>query len=248
VITQLLDTGEIAPTTPRAERAQAERPGAERRLSLSDEVRLCYAPLLQVLSQTGSDTGPRLLGVTSCRSGEGASTVAAHLAMAAATGGERRVLLVDAHFSRPCVPRIFAVRGRPGLAEAIEEGRRWAELLQSSGDPRLSLLVAGRPSGNASRVYEAAALPGMLEELSADFDLVVVDLPALASYAAALRLGALLDGIVLVVEAERVHRDVARNAVRQLQQGGAHPVGVVLNKWRQHVPDWFYRIASQLRM
>ena len=207
------------------------------------DVRRYYETLLGRLPWPAAGSGRplRTLGVTSCQSGEGVSTVAAHLALAAAGMGESQVLLADANFARPCVPRIFGVRGRPGLAELLRDHCTLPEVLQPSPAPNLKLLAAGKPAAGIARTYDAAGLPGLLKELAADFELVVVDLPAAGQAAAALRLARLLDGVLLVVEAERVHREFARRVCGLLRRAGARPVGVALNKWRQRVPDWLDR-------
>ncbi len=218
-------------------RAETGRPHG-----LQADVRRYYETLLCRLPWPAAGSGRplRTLGVTSCHSGEGVSTVAAHLALAAAGMGEPQVLLVDANFARPCVPRIFGIRGRPGLAELLHDHCTLPEVLQPSPAANLQLLPAGKPATGISRTYAAAGLPGLLKELAADFELVVVDLPA-ASQAPGLRLARLLDGVLLVVEAERVQREFARRVCGLLRRAGARPVGVALNKWRQRVPDWLHR-------
>jgi len=57
----------------------------------------------------GSSRSLRTLGVTSCTGGEGVSTVAAHLAAAAAAWGTYSVLLVDANLLGPSVHETFQV-------------------------------------------------------------------------------------------------------------------------------------------
>jgi len=209
----------------------------QRRPCLQREVCSRYETLLHRLSWP-SDGSLRTLGITSCRSGEGVSTIAAHLAVTAASLGDRRILLVDANFTRPYLPRIFSARSRPGLAEILRDGQDLSEVLQPSTAANLSLLAAGRANDGAAHVYNPAGLPGFIKELAKDHDLVVVDLPAVSCSNAAIRLAGMLDGVLLVVEACQVRREVARQAADLLVRAGSRPLGVVLNKWRRHVPDW----------
>jgi len=213
-------------------------------LRVRRELRQQYEALLHRLPwpAIGSTRAPKTLGLSSCQSGEGVSTVAAHLALTAAAMADCRVVLVDANFARPCLPRIFGVRGRPGLAEVLEKAHDLAEVLQVAAADNLSLLAAGQPADRRSGIYAAPAWEGLLKELAADFDLVLVDLPAVAESGGALRLGGRLDGVLLVVEAGRVRRDSARRVGEQLVRAGARPLGTILNKWRQDVPAWLSRI------
>src|SRR5437763_2361808 len=88
-----------------------------------DELREHYRVLLQRLGWPGGgppDT-PRALGVTSCRRGEGVSTVAACLAATAAASGQGPVLLVDADLARPAAHSLLGVSPAPGLSEALAD-------------------------------------------------------------------------------------------------------------------------------
>jgi len=172
----------------------------------------------------------RTLGVTSSCRGEGVSTVAAQLAMTAASCGKYRVLLVDANMEHPMVPRILGVSPEPGLAESLSDGDSMPIRIQPSAVANLSVLAAGKVNGSALWQYESAGLARVVGELREDFDLVVFDMPAAGERDSAIRLAGLLDGVVLVVEAERASRDLTRRAAALLTQGNARLLGAVLNK------------------
>ena len=74
--------------------------------------------------------------------------------------------------------------------------------------------------GNPDHVYDSPALAAFVEELKSDFDLIVFDLPPCGDAHAPLRLAEQFDGVLLVVEAERVRQQAARR-VRELL---SHPV------------------------
>jgi Mrp family chromosome partitioning ATPase len=60
-----------------------------------------------------------LLGVTSPRRGDGASTVAVQLAVAAARSNVGSVLLVDADLTRPSLQRVFKLPAQPGFSDVL---------------------------------------------------------------------------------------------------------------------------------
>ena len=70
---------------------------------------------------------------------------------------------------------------------------------------------------------------------------MVFDMPAAGRLGFLVRLASLVDGVLLVVEAERVRWEVARRPIEQLTRANVHLLGAVLNKRRQHVPNWLYR-------
>lgn len=212
------------------------------KLELSAAVRdYCEGLLCRLLwSEGASSQAVQAIGITSCQSGEGVSTVAAQLAVAAATSGGLRVLLVDANDQRPSVHQTFGVPAEPGWSDVLRDPSKASLAIQPSGAERLSLLTAG-DRNNRMWPTENTDLPDVLKTFKADFPLIIFDLPAVGQTSAALRLAGLLDGILLVVEAERVRYEVARRVRETLARSNARLFGAVLNKRRQYVPNWLYR-------
>jgi Mrp family chromosome partitioning ATPase len=81
----------------------------------------------------------------------------------------------------------------------------------------------------------------MFHTLKRDFPLIFVDLPAVDQPGACLSLVGKLDGVLLVLEAERVRSHVALQTKRLLEESHANVLGVVFNKRQNHLPGWLYR-------
>ena len=186
----------------------------------------------------------RTLGMTSACRGEGVSTLAAHLAITAAADGPVRVLLVDADLEQPTLHRLLGTQLDPGLAECLRAERGPAEAAGESGFPGVSMLGAGRLRDSPARLWDLPTLPGLVEDLSHEFELVVFDLPPVAQQSWMRRLAGLLDGVLLVVEAERVSGQAARRAKELLRGTEAHLLGAVLNKQREGLPHWLRTDSS----
>lgn len=223
-----------------SEPAQAERQMANMMSELPGELAR-FEELLLRLSRESQASGKRLatLGVTSSRAGEGVSTVAAGLAIAA-SGMGKEVLLVQWD------PRGDASADDDEEREQSEETLRvgsWRELepvracINAQQTTGLSLLLPPAAARLASGADDERRR--WLQDAAERFDLTVFDLPPVSD--SALRLAPLVDGVLLVVEAERVRSEVAAWAAEQLRAARTNVVGVVLNKQRQHVPDWLYR-------
>ncbi len=175
----------------------------------------------------------RTLGLTSCRLGEGVSTVAAHLATSAAARQEGKVVLVDANLRRPAVTRIFGVPDSPGLVECVIGDEPVEEALQPTMMENLHVLAAGKLHGSPARVYDAESLLDVVADLAGNSVLTIFDLPPVRQVSCANRLSAALDGIVLVVEAESVPWETALRVKEILNRAGAKIVGAILNKRRE---------------
>jgi Mrp family chromosome partitioning ATPase len=50
-----------------------------------------------------------------------------------------------------------------------------------------------------------------------------------------------IDAVIVVVESERVRREILSKAVSTLDRSGINIFGVVLNNYRYYLPHWLYK-------
>jgi polysaccharide biosynthesis transport protein len=168
------------------------------------------------------------IAVTSAGAGEGKTTTAANLAIAFAQSG-RRVLLVDCDVQSPGLHRVFDLPRAPGLAEMIREGTAAAETGFATHVPGLTLLPAGEYPSDPAELLTSDRAHSALQDLAARYDLLVLDTPPILESAETVALAALVDEVILVVRAGWTKREIAQQALRQLQLVGADVAGAVLN-------------------
>ena len=77
-----------------------------------------------------------------------------------------------------------------------------------------------------------------MQALRIIFDYVLIDCPALAVSDEAALLASSVDGVVLVVEAERTRHEQIRQATQTLEMANGKILGLVLNKYRDTSPGW----------
>lgn len=190
-----------------------------------------YAALIRNLQmqRNGTSRLPFALGITACRSGDGASSVAANLAWNAVQTGSRRVLLVDANLERPELTRKFRMTKEPGLADCLSGGASLDEcLLELESPASLSLLTAGLET-RRSRVNHELFEP-LVDDLRQQFDLIVVDLPVVDELSLCLPFSRLMDGVLLVIRAERVDGELAVRVKERLVQSHVPLLGAIFNE------------------
>ncbi|MCA9156787.1 MAG: CpsD/CapB family tyrosine-protein kinase [Planctomycetales bacterium] len=208
--------------------------------SQTSEAQHYYLTLLRSLAIAGTAESPfTTLGVTSCYPGEGVSTVAVQLSLAAAATG-MRVLLVDLNWKRPAIHETFGVQRGPGLSEALANAGRQDPPIQASSIPNLSLLTVGNFVGDFNLAISLERMAGLIRSLH-DYDLIVFDMCESAEAGPSLSLSSLLEGVLLVIEAERVRWEVALRVKELLVRSGVNVLGAVLNKRRRRIPRWLYR-------
>lgn len=194
-----------------------------------------------LLAASEASDGHYLIGVTSCSRCEGVSTVAANLASSLAEMSDGGVLLVDANSHDPSIHRIFKTLLSPGLLDILVTGQT------DDGDERvihrvagLDFLTAGGANGSARKPPNPDHLARFLQMAKQDYRFIVVDMPALDEDGSVVRLAGSCDGLVLVVETERLRWEAVSKARQQLQQWNSNVLGVLLNKRRYPVPNWVY--------
>lgn len=156
----------------------------------------------------------RLVGIVSCRHGEGASTVARHLAGQAARAGEPTLLVTE-----DCPPRDdLGVAGDKNAAPAAGKANP-GPCLETSSWEKLGL-------GASSSVPAEAGV--LLAELRQRFGLTLLDMPPLETVQP-WRLAERLDGLLVVIEAGRSPAREVRATLARLQRR-ATVLGLVLNR------------------
>jgi chain length determinant protein tyrosine kinase EpsG len=192
----------------------------------AEELRALRTQLVIRWDRAGVRT--RRLAVVSPGAREGRSYLAANLAVAFAQLGER-TLLIDADLRAPRQDRIFGVGAAPGLA-ALLAGRAGREALAPLAEHgALALLPAGAPPNNPQELLSRPALARLLEELGAEFDVVVLDTPPARPYADAQSVAFRAGQALVLARKHRTSLADAGAVVRQLADAGASVIGTVCN-------------------
>jgi capsular exopolysaccharide synthesis family protein len=201
----------------------------------------CEALADRLLHPAEGSTPLRVIAVTSCRSGEGVSTVASNLALTLARKGDQRILLVEANHLNPAIHKIFGIKVIPGLTDHLAEGQESLTSINSLRSSNLDVVQSGKGEISLYQLADSREFSEHLTLWKMEYDFVILDIPAIFRTKSTLRLSRLVDAVVLVVEAENVRCESVRKALVQLGQAKANVLGVVLNKRMFHIPEWLYR-------
>jgi Mrp family chromosome partitioning ATPase len=219
--------------TPEAPRTSLPLLGA---LPLDETVVREMSALRVTLESQLRDRAPRVVMFVGPQGGEGASTVALQFALVLARDVNARPLLVDCHAARP--------------AYEADEARRCVTLsarvtpARSAMPGMLAANLFVLPVTDAQRgasLIQPAALRETLDAQAPGFDWVILDGPPVLEAPDSATLGALADGIVLVLQVGRSKRPVITRAADLLSKAGARTVGSVLNRRVHEIPEFIYR-------
>ncbi len=79
-----------------------------------------------------------------------------------------------------------------------------------------------------------------LQTLRLAFDFILVDCSALSDSGDAALLAPSANGVILVVEANRIRREQVRNSLKTIGMVNGNFLGCVMNKRRYPIPNWLY--------
>lgn len=185
-----------------------------------------YRTLRTNLSFYSIDEPLRTLVVTSPAPQEGKSTTIANLAVTIAQSG-RRTILVDCDLRRPSLHEIFEVSNDSGLTTMVLDETVPLQI-RGTGVPDLSLVTSGPTPPNPADLLGSRHVNRVLNALSEQADMLLIDAPPVIGVTDAAVLGARADGVLLVVSAGKTRRDHAERAKELLEKARVRIVGVAL--------------------
>ena len=184
---------------------------------------------------------PSVLFVGS-RSNEGTSTIARELAKMASLRLGKTALLIDFDRSRPAHHVYANIHPAKDVAEAQESGDLLKDNLCRIEESSLYVMPLFLKTMATPRTLDSARGAGFWDPLKDKFDLIIVDSPPATMYPDGVGLASQVDGVILVVEAEKTRWQIALSVKERIIKGGGNVLGVVFNKRRLYIPHWLYNI------
>jgi len=174
-----------------------------------------------------NSTNPvRAIAVSSVMPSEGKSTVALHLAQAAAAMGQR-VLLVDADLRNPQVHSYLGISNEKGLTNLFSGESNPALIQKFLPEPNLYVIAAGSAPFDPARLFSSRSMKRFTEKVRKTFDLVIYDTPPLLGQSDAYIVANHADGLLLVTQPGKIRQSLLDRAMEQLQIADINVLGLV---------------------
>jgi capsular exopolysaccharide synthesis family protein len=177
--------------------------------------------------------------VTSACPSEGKSTTAAYLAISNAQQG-KKTLLIDGDLRRPSQHRRFGLPAGTGLSSILLGEIAWRDVvLPIPGTDNLEIITAG-PASRRAADQVGAGMTDLIDELSREYDLIILDSPPLLGFAEPLQMSTGVDGVLIVVRAGETNRKSLAAVISTLTRLRANVIGLVLNEVHKGTHDGYY--------
>lgn len=185
-----------------------------------------YRTLFTTLQFLESNKMPKIVAITSAVPGEGKTTIAANLALAASEVCDK-TLLIDADMRRPSQHLLFKVSNSCGFSDVLTNQSDFQDAITRING--LDVLTVGDIPTNPVVLLKSKQMTALLGSISQLYDFIVIDTPPLLVSADASIISKLVDGVLLVVRPGVLPRQSAVRAQELLNQSKQNVLGQVLN-------------------
>lgn len=171
--------------------------------------------------------GNQILAVASAIGGEGASRLAANLAIVFSQLG-KKILLIDADMRNSAQHKLFGVDGKLGLSDLLA-GRADANVLKKvDGYPSLTILAAGTQPPNPAELLSRPVFGQLLDSFRKQYEIIVIDTTPAMSLADCQIVAAHARGVVITARRNTSRLGQVAALKEMLTTAGATIVGAIV--------------------
>lgn len=187
-------------------------------LSPKDPIVEAYRTLRTNIAFLNPDHPIKKLLITSTVPSEGKTLTSANLAISFAEIG-KKVALVDVDLRRPSQHNYFNINKTPGLTNYLYDDMPLHEAMHEYKTSHFSLhvLPAGKLPPNPVQTLTSTSMRELIQVLSQEYDIVILDSPPLISVTDPLLLAAQVDGVLMIIKAGSTPREAASQALGKLR-------------------------------
>ena len=176
----------------------------------------------------------KVIAVSSPHPGDGKSLVSVNLALSFSKDSGRRVILVDCDMRNPSLNKYLGISREPGLIGYLENRHLQPQCYVRRFE-RLYIMTAGGTTANPVELLSLARMRELIDYLKTEFDVIILDTPALVPISDARILNGFADGYLMIVRRGKTPCRLIRHALEVLDPHKF--IGVVFNDVK---PMWFH--------
>jgi succinoglycan biosynthesis transport protein ExoP len=200
------------------------------RSTLAESYRALRTNLANTLGRYGTSGEAKTVLLTGGARGDGKTTTTANLGVMFGMAGYR-VVVVDGDLRAPSLHRVFSLDNSDGLANLLlSEGVTASRAVQRTVHTNVFVLTSGPIPGNPSELLGSSRMRDVLDELTKQYDLVLLDSPPALGITDSSVLAAIVDAVAIVLRPGKTRTGDLRATVEQLATSGTPLVGVIMNR------------------
>jgi tyrosine-protein kinase Etk/Wzc len=166
--------------------------------------------------------------ITGATPGMGKSFVSANLGAIMAASG-KKVLLIDADLRNGLLHLYFGFGRHDGLSDAIAGARRLEQVIHHGVIENMDFITTGTLPQHPSELLLRPSFGAFLQELSSQYDLILIDAPPILAVADTMIIGAHAGAIYIMTRAGVTTPGEISESMKRLNQAGLEAKGVLFN-------------------
>ena len=182
----------------------------------------------------------KVIQFIAAKEGEGTTTIVQEFARTSATILGKSVFLFDADVGN-ALPR------SAGEAAGNSDGPDFPDPEPGKGNiPReapanTAVCLIPQTARGIRKYFYSPQIDSFWENLRTKFDLVLIDSPSFETSPDGIAIARRVDGVVIVLEAEKTRWPVVERLKEQILSNGGNILGIVFNKRRCYIPEILYK-------
>jgi len=205
----------------------------------SKEEAIVYESYLRLAINFTYVNDVKKLLITSPIPESGKSSTTANLALTLVSLG-KKVLIIDADLQKPTQQEYFNLQNEKGLKEYLISQIELSEAIQKTKIEKLDVITSGFFNINPALVLNLPKIEEMMNKLSDEYDVILIDTPPLIPTVSAIQLTKFSDQVVFVVRSEKTKGSEIEAAKKYLENLNIKIAGIVLNDFEPDISSKIY--------
>lgn len=178
---------------------------------------------------TAIDKEVKSIVITSTRPREGKSTISFNLAITMAMAGQR-TLLIDGDLRKPHIHNYIKSNNDIGLTNILADDADFMRVINLMEDyDNMHVITSGPVPPNPAELLSSQKIKKFLKNISNYYDSIIFDAPPIGAVTDGAILSTIVDGAILVAEANFIKKEELLRSKESLDRVGANILGVILN-------------------
>ena len=236
----------LAVDNERKEEQASPFPSSERKNTLSSLPRFHEESELLALAQNIAARLPnpyeKVIQFIGPQEGEGTSTLIREFAVTVAKNSSKPVLLVEADFKRPSQNHAFGIEAKPPLDFALKEGKALDGSISQIEQSNLFLATLSSSFFRSLTERSFFHSTDVWKTARNQFALILIDSAPVSASSDGLAICEFVNGVVLVLAAEKTRAAVAQNVKKQIINREGNLLGIVYTKRKFHIPNCIHKL------
>lgn len=172
----------------------------------------------------------QVISFTSCTPNEGKTSVSFNLALSFAESG-KKVILIDADMRKSVLAGRYKVGNiQAGLAHYLAGQKNLEEAVRKTEIEHMDIIFSGPFVPNPAELLDGNKFAELIAYCKEKYDYVLIDTPPLGSVIDSAIIARVVDGAVIVIEADAISYRFVQNVQSQLKKSNVKILGAILNK------------------